>query len=101
MFLETTELSPENLMNSKVLSTQECCISVKFCNSLQLGQFLLYAQSLSGFLYEHFHSPALVVFSWVHRYVDDIVNCAFKPHFAFSKMEYSFTDRMKSSKYYY
>lgn len=65
MFPESRELSPENLMNSKVLSTQDYCIGVKRNNSFLLGQLLLSALGLPGFLYKHFHSPDWVLFSVV------------------------------------
>lgn len=41
MFPESQELSPENLMNSKVLSTWDNCIWMKLSNSFQLDQLLL------------------------------------------------------------
>lgn len=93
-FPESREWSPENLMNSRVLSTWglsvslhgDCCVSMKCSNSLELGQLLLPAQSFFGLLNGHFPFFVWVLFNFMPWWPGWHVFCAFKAHFAFSEM---------------
>lgn len=87
MSSERRELSPENVMNPKVLSTWDCCVGMKLNNSLHLVS--------SSYLHRPFLAFCMNAFTLLFGFcfvqcigdLDDVVSCAFKPHFAFSKME--------------